>query len=575
MKKLSLLILIGSLASTSLLSCYNPSYNSNSEDSSSNEESTIINSSTITSTDNTSSSIESILPEESSTEIESSSPQDSTSSVETSSPENSSSEIESTSPEESSTELESSSPVDSSTELESSTPEDSSTDIESTSPEEEIPYITSMELVDNEFYASKNDKTLELKVMYSDDTYLFTDVSEDMISGEIDFSQEGTYEIEIKYEDFVSSFEINILGYKTITLNSSDSISGISKYSTGNYVSYTDSNVAFQFYRATRNQSTTLTSIFPKEKYVNADSLNGAVYNKTPIKGIVSLEIEYKSPDGIKLYTGKSKNNMEETILPACLSMGVANIDVDMANFFSIETIANTVVIDSINVNYSNIDTGVKETYENCNNDKYRLNPITYEGTLVPGVSYVDVPIDITVEGESYTVNKTKRYTYYTYNYVVNNPSCKEDAIQVEPMDVANYFIAFKTYPANYVAKKSYSSAYSIFYGNTRCVSDYSRTNGYATSVPYRASSSGTPHYYECDIALSSSYSSSNRGVGRLVVWEYGFNATGYDTSIVAVYTDDHYASFSEYLNNGTWGDRFNAEFNRTAYIYGAAKTLN
>ena len=58
-------------------------------------------------------------------------------------------------------------------------------------------------------------------------------------------------------------------------------------------------------------------------------------------------------------------------------------------------------------------------------------------------------------------------------------------------------------------------------------------------------------------------------------MWEYGFDYKGYDNSIVALFTDDHYASFSEYLNNGTWGDRFNAEFDRTAYIYASAKTLN
>ena len=197
-----------------------------------------------------------------------------------------------------------------------------------------------------------------------------------------------------------------------------------------------------------------------------------------------------------------------------------------------------------------------------------------YEGSLTPGVSYVDFPIDVTVNGDNYTVNQTKRYTYYTYDYVSKNPSVASLASYVEPLDVANYFIAFKTYPANYVTKKSYSAAYSLFFDNTRCVSDYSRTNGYATSVPYKEKN-GKPHYYECDIALTSAYNASNRGVGRLVVFEYGFDEKGYDDSIVALFTDDHYASFSEYLNNGTWGDRFNAEFSRTSFIYASAKTLN
>ena len=135
------------------------------------------------------------------------------------------------------------------------------------------------------------------------------------------------------------------------------------------------------------------------------------------------------------------------------------------------------------------------------------------------------------------------------------------------PNNLCHYRIFF--------VKKQYQTAYGIFKENTRCVSNYSRTDGYARSVPYQTGSNGKPLYYECDIALSSSYSSSNRGTGRLVVWVYGFNETNYDDSIVAVYTDDHYASFSEYLNNGTWGDYFNAEFNRVPYDYKAAKTLN
>ena len=435
--------------------------------------------------------------------------------------------------------------------------------------------IASIQLVKDEFSISSPSNKLKIKVTYDDGKYVIADVTEDMINGDIDFKKAGTYDIEITYKGVKEQFDVKINGYETITLDSKDNIEGIEQYSTGNYVSYKEENIVFQFYRATRNLSTTLTSIFPKDTYVKVDSLAGAIYNKTPIDGIVSIDIEYKSKDGINLLLGKERSNMQEQVLPEASSMNAVSIEVDNANFFAIETIANTAVINSININYTGIDNGGIEAYERANKGKYRLNPITYTETLIPGESYVDVPIDVTFSGESYTVNQTKRYTYYTYDYVASNPSCKEDAIQIEPIDVANYFIAFKTYPVNYVYKKQYSAAYSLFFEDTRCVSDYSRTSGYATSVPYKADSSGKPHYYECDIALTSAYSSSNRGVGRLVVWEYGFDYKGYDNSIVALFTDDHYASFSEYLNNGTWGDRFNAEFDRTAYIYASAKTLN
>lgn len=435
--------------------------------------------------------------------------------------------------------------------------------------------IVSIELVCSDFYSLSSSNKLQLKVHYADGTNQIVEVSEDMIDGNINLNEVGQYSIQITYEKITSSFIVNVLECKRITLDSSDSISGISQYSTGNYVSYIESGETFQFYRAHRNQSSTLTSIFPKETYVNVDSLSGAIYNKTCIDGILGFDIEYKSLDGLSLLVGKNKNEMEEILLPSHDSFKKYSVSIDNMNFFSIETIENTAIIKSIDIYYTDVSNGGIEEYNRCNEGIYRLNPVTYEAALEAGVSYVDVPIDISVTGDSYTINATKRYTYYTYDYVKNNLSIASDAALVDPMDVANYFIAFKTYPCNYVDKKSYSAAYSIFKDKTRCVSDYSRTNGYATAVPYKANSSGKPHYYECDIALTSAYSSSNRGVGRLVVWEYGFTSNGYDDSIVAVYTDDHYASFAEYLNNGKWGQRFNAEFNRTGYRYGSAITLN
>ncbi|MFA7192757.1 MAG: hypothetical protein WC131_01395, partial [Bacilli bacterium] len=132
--------------------------------------------------------------------------------------------------------------------------------------------------------------------------------------------------------------------------------------------------------------------------------------------------------------------------------------------------------------------------------------------------------------------------------------------------------------PANYVSSSEYWDAYDIFGDNTRCVSWYERTDGYATAIPYKAYGS-KPSYYEFDIATSSSYSSNNRGVGRVVAWEYGFDplkgATGYDSSPVSIYTDDHYFTFQEYMNDGTFGQRFNGTNKYTSYIWGVSTTLS
>ena len=78
---------------------------------------------------------------------------------------------------------------------------------------------------------------------------------------------------------------------------------------------------------------------------------------------------------------------------------------------------------------------------------------------------------------------------------------------------------------------------------------------------------------------MDESYSSNSRGVGRVVGWQYGFDdakgATNYDDAPVCVYTDDHYATFLEYLNAGSFGVRFNAEMLRTPYVWGVSQTLD
>ncbi len=56
--------------------------------------------------------------------------------------------------------------------------------------------------------------------------------------------------------------------------------------------------------------------------------------------------------------------------------------------------------------------------------------------------------------------------------------------------------------------------------------------------------------------------------MGRIVVWEAGFTGTNYDDSPVCTYTDDHYATWLEYYNNGTFSKRFNGDGYYSAYSY-------
>jgi hypothetical protein len=401
------------------------------------------------------------------------------------------------------------------------------------------------------------------------------DVTSEMIDGEIDFYNVGNYRITINYENISSRYDVYVYQEKMVTLSSSDSISALSKYSTGSYASYTKNSVTFDFYNCYKNSYSNLVNLLSSQEHDDINSLGGSIYNTTPINQIKDISITYQtSGDNLSLSFGKTRQDMETIILEKSDDeLKTTVIDASLASFFEIETLTSNTTIKSIEISYLNLFDADKVKYVSSGENQYRINPVVYEGTLVSGESMVEVPISIERIGDSYTILETKTYTYYDYSAVSKDPSLASEAAMTTPMDVANYFIAFKTYPANYVYKKQYSSAKAIFGKDARCVSDYSRTNGYATTVPAKFIS-GAPHYYECDIALESNYSSSNRGVGRLVVWEYGFTSQGYDDSIVAVYTDDHYATFVEYYNNGLWGNRFNAEMKKTPYIHGAPTTL-
>ena len=340
-------------------------------------------------------------------------------------------------------------------------------------------------------------------------------------------------------------------------------------------------NTKYGYYRA--NYSDGLISL----NYLSSpykDALGGMFYNVTPIYGIRNVEIVYK--------TNKCTNNPlfkfgvnalveNEINLPISNDeYNVYNFEISDSNFFKICTMDNVLDIKSITINYSNIKANYSNNYLSSGDGDFRLNPVVYEGDLVDGKSYVNVPINVIKEGNNYKIIETKKYVYYSYNYISRNKSLASEASLTSPLDVSNYFIAFKTYPCNYVLSKNYNTAYKIFGDLTRCVSIYSREDGYATSVPYQENySTGEVKYYECDIALDANYKSSNRGVGRLVVWFYGFaknkGAIGYDDSIVTTYTDDHYQSFSEYLNTGKFSKNFNAETNCTNYKWGAPITLN
>ena len=365
--------------------------------------------------------------------------------------------------------------------------------------------------------------------------------------------------------------EIKPGSFSTLTLNSNFG-GDLSEYDTGNYGQSNVGGFTFEYYRAYKSFGEKIVAtLLPTPGELAVGTMEGALYNTTPIYGIQTISITYKSNDTAFLYTSDDRIAQATAYtLPKATSYQTISFEVDTDNFFKIITGNSNLSLQEISLSYySDKPTSYNPQKQLSGADDFRLNPTTFQGTLVAGQSSVSVPVKVEYDGGRYEITQTKTYTYYTVEYVQSHPEIKDKAAMLTPEDVAAYYAAFKQIPANYAAKTknlnsvlpTYDTLYKIFGEDTRYASKYDRTNGYAQYVPHESINV----YYEFDIALSASYwESGERGVGRVVTWEYGWVGDEYDSSPVSVYTDDHYATFQEYLNTGEFGTRFDAEMNLT-----------
>ena len=337
------------------------------------------------------------------------------------------------------------------------------------------------------------------------------------------------------------------------------------KYQTGNFGSLYSCGHEFVFIRI--SDCTIISS-----NDMNYDAIPGTFQNKTAYGDIESIDITYQCSSGFKVgysedylsynYIDAPKADYEDTI----------NFELKGADYFRIETTIDDITLVKIVIHYC---TKVINEIErkNVGEERKRINLKPYEGSLVPGVSQVTYPTSVTYTDSGYVVNEEKTYTYYTPAYVLENISSMKDAMMVDPIDVINYYIAFNSFPANYAKSKNYREIFNIFGLNARQYSTYSRTDGYVNAIPFKGG-----EYHEFDIDLDGTYVSSsgkvNRGVGRVVIFENGFDAKGYNNVCVAVFTDTHYLTFQEYYNDGSFSSRFNAEGIYSAYFYSQAEAV-
>lgn len=371
----------------------------------------------------------------------------------------------------------------------------------------------------------------------------------------------------------------------TVTLDSSNTIT--KTYATGDYGSLTAASFRYGYYRSYQDSGTLTRLIAPSY----SGSIPGAFYNIDAIKQITSITLNYKTASSsdlsAKLYAGSSSLLTSYQSVAAAASATTKTFTYasgDNIAYFRLDSGTSNLTIYSLSIAYlgggsSSLD------YGSSGASLYRINPVVYSGSLTSGVSSVSVPTSLSITGSNYRVTASKNYTYFSYAAVEANSALADEAAYTEPADVAAYFTAFGTYPANYVLAANYAAAYSLFSTKTRCVSSYNKTTGYVTALPpTRLNGSVTyDYYYECDIDLTGSYaassSSPSRGVGRVIVFKGGFSsslgATGYTSDPVAIFTDDHYATFQEYYNYGTaFSTRFDAEKTRTFYQWGCPNVL-
>lgn len=372
----------------------------------------------------------------------------------------------------------------------------------------------------------------------------------------------------------------DVINFSSINPGSYSSNFGSAYYGSNNY--------KYAFYRV--NRSNSVWNLYPSANLSTASTYStpGSFSNESANYAIKSMDITY-SGSGTLRY-GETKDCTSSSVLSSSSTLDTVSVNTNNAFFFYLEADRNeTLKLSSIKFTYDR-NTTYDSSIVHRNRINTRIPATTYEGELVDGVSYVDVPVDVTIKDNCYTVNQTKRYIYYSYEFVNEHQSelnLNEIAL-TDPVDIANYYIAFKCAPANYIAKNTVNAVgstlgtkdnvSSLFGSNARYVSQYNRTDGYAVGLPYY----GTPIYLEFDFDTNGSYTLSNRDVGRVVLWTTGWTGDGYGSGIpVATFTDDHYVTFREYNNYGGWNLPFDSINNgsytqtRTNYTYSSTNTLS
>lgn len=349
------------------------------------------------------------------------------------------------------------------------------------------------------------------------------------------------------------------------------------RYTTGNYSNQYDAfdysvnilDIDFQYYRAVKAPDGYLIKMLDLDAALAfSNQLGGALMNVSEINHLANIEITYynesSSTSGGYVRFGKNLTCAYGYELAYSESDITLSFNIPESKYFRIETNGANLIIKSIKLGIAQGNV-VDDGYGYYTKQEYRINPIKFSGELQSGVSFVDVPTSISVNKNSstYIVNETKRLTYYDYDYVTSNNLEPSEVSIIDPLEVALYYAAFNKAPVNY--NESGSSNHSYFGDYARRISsEYYRTDGYVNAL---SGITPTDGYIELDIGINGNYAIRSRGVGRIVVFYSGSSSSGYDNSPLLVYTDDHYATFREFLGYD-FSLPFDAQNQRTGNTY-------
>ena len=413
----------------------------------------------------------------------------------------------------------------------------------------------------------------------STSTDISTSSGEDVSSDDSTSVDDSSYEI-ITSENYQppisSSFPSEeATSYKVID-NTYSSVFSF-RYTTGNYSNQYDAfdysvnilDIDFQYYRAVKAPDGYLIKMLDLDAALAfSNQLGGALMNVSEINHLANIEITYynesSSTSGGYVRFGKNLTCAYGYELTYSESDITLSFNIPESKYFRIETNGANLIIKSIKLGIAQGNV-IDDGYGYYTKQEYRINPIKFSGELQSGVSYVDVPTSISVNKNSstYIVNETKRLTYYDYDYVTSNNLEPSEVSIIDPLEVALYYAAFNKAPVNY--NESGSSNHSYFGDYARRISsEYSRTDGYVNAL---SGITPTDGYIELDIGVNGNYAIRSRGVGRIVVFYSGSTSLGYDNSPLLVYTDDHYATFREFLGYD-FSLPFDAQNQRTGNTY-------